>query len=164
MQKISKVLLVLMAVMLITSCSRYQKRPLVEIPGSQKVVVKKGPLVKEEPSPLVKGEKGVFYPDPTRGFIENESYNLFIKVWLNPSFEKGKVKGAPDFDLPPKAIVEAVMPLGERIVYALGRMKTRVYCWQSIGAVNRKIPIDSQVRYNGHYGWKVVFCQSEFSR
>ena len=164
MQKISKVLLVLMAVMLITSCSRYQKCLLVEIPKDQKVIIKKGPLVKEEPSPLVKGEKGVFYPDPTRGFIENKSYNLFIKVWLDPSFERGKVKGEPDFDLPPKAIVEAIMPLGEHAVYALGRMKTKVYCWQSIGVVNKKISIDFQVRYDGHYGWKVVFCQSEFSR
>jgi len=161
MQRASKILLVLMVMtILLISCSRRQKYLLIEIPESQKVVVK------EKEKALVKGEKRTFYPDPTRGYIKNSTYNVFIYVWLDPDF-KGKrtgtkTAGLPDFTLPPKAIVEAIMSLGEHFVYAKGRINTVEFGWQSVGVVNKKIFVDHRVRYSGHYGWKVIFRQGDF--
>ncbi len=147
---------------LVVSCSRRPKHPLVEIPASYKIVITK------ESEVVVEDEKRTFYPDPTRGYIENRTNNIFIYVWINPDF-KGKrtgtkTAGLPDLTLPPKAIVEAIMPLGNHFVYTEGRIKTAEYGWKSVGAANKKVFVGSNVRYEGHYGWKVVFCQGDFPR
>jgi len=157
----------MLVVSLLTSCSR-KKHLLIEIPKDQKVIIKKEPLVKEELSPLIKKEKRTFYPDPTRGFIENKTYNIFIYVWLDPDF-KGKrtglkTAGLPDITLPPKSLVEIIMPLGSHFVYAEGRINTAEFGWQSVGVANKKIFINFNVRYGGHYGWKVSFQQGDFRR
>lgn len=143
--------------------------PVIKDPNYPRVVVR------EKEEKLIKAKKpqeerkkrtlvGTFYPDPTRGYIENQTYNVFIMIWLDPVFEKGRAKGPPDFDLPPKAIVEAVMPLGEHIVYARGRMKTEQYGWQLLGRANKKFSIDSRVHYDGNYGWYIIFHQGDFER
>ncbi len=105
----------------------------------------------------------VYFPDPTKGYIQNRTYNIFIKVWLDPDFGSEGDKGEPDFYLPPKAIDKAIMPLGDHIVYAEGLIKTQ-YGWESVGVTSEEISIDHRVYYGGHYGWYVEFNQSDFQR
>jgi hypothetical protein len=132
--------------------AKLKVKPLAVVPEKQ--LVKK---VKEPP------ELVTYYPDPTRGYIENRTYNVFIKVWLAPSFEVGRKEALPDLDLPPQAIMEASMPLDEHSIYAQGRVKT-YYGWISVGSVNKRITIDHRVYSGGHYGWKLIFRQSDFRR
>jgi len=152
----------------LTTCTLQVKDyPVIKDPNYPRVVVKeKEEKVVKETKPQEEEEiqVGTFYPDPTRGYIENQTYNVFIMIWLDPVFEKGIAKGSPDFDLPPKAIVEAVMPLGGHIVYARGRMKTEQYGWQSLGKANKKFSINSRVYYDGNYGWYIIFHQGDFER
>lgn len=150
--------LVLVLGVFLTGCTfKVKEYPVIRDPDYSKLVVKG-----KEKVFVGKGEAAV-YPDPTRGYIENRTYNVFIMVWLDPSFKDGK-RGSPDFELPPKAIVEAVMPLGGHIVYAQGRIKTREYGWQLLGEINKKFLIDSRIYYGGNYGWYVVFHQGDFER
>lgn len=164
--------------LLLTNCA--QAPPVIKEPVYQKPVCQK--VVKEKERSVVKEEEGLlmveprkqmmrtedlqevtYYPDPTRGYIENQTDNVFIKVWLDPSFEVGRKKELPDLDLPPQAIMEASMPLDEHSIYAQGRVKT-YYGWVSVGSVNKRITIDHRVCSGGHYGWKLIFRQSDFRR
>lgn len=157
------------------ACAKVRYYPVIKDPNYPVVVKKKDGkvVVKKEKVPLAKKKEqakkervlvGTFYPDPTRILIGNQTYNIFVEVWLTPSFKKGKVKGPPDFDLPPNAKVEATMPLGNHQVYAKGRIKTKEYGWQSVGAVSEEVSIGSRVYYGSHYGDYVIFYQSDFPR
>ena len=145
---------------------KVKEYPVIKDPNYPKVVVKEkeGKVVQEKKPKEERIQVGTFYPDPTRGYIQNQTYNIFIKVWLDPVFKKGRAKGPPDFYLPPKAIVEAVMPLGNHSVYAEGMMQTGEYGWKSVGVTGKEVSIDHRVYYDGHYGWYVVFHQSDFRR
>jgi len=161
----------------LTACTSVRDYPVIKDPGYPRIVVKKKEgkviikkekvLLAKKKQALVKEERvlvGTFYPDPTRILIGNQTYNIFVEVWLTPSFKKGKVKGPPDFDLPPNAKIEAIMPLGKHQIYAKGRIKTREYGWQSVGVVNKEVSISSRVYYGGYYGDYVIFHQSDFPR
>lgn len=158
-----------------------QQKPLViEEFVQQKVIVKEKPItVKEEgsepsaeqkkaekkvvSSPVVVPDGSVYFPDPTKGYIKNQTYNIFIKAWLDRDFKPG-VREAPDLCLPPKAIAEAVMPLGDHIVYAEGMIQTKEFGWKSVGVASKRVSIDHRVYCSGHYGWYVVFGQGDFRR
>jgi hypothetical protein len=173
---IELLLLAISSVLLISCTVKVKDYPVIKDPKYPQIVVKereivvertKTPLAKPEGPPLAEKEEvsiGVFYPDPTRIIVKNLTYNIFIKVWLIPSFEKGRVKGPPDLDLPPNAKVEVTMPLGNHPVYAEGRIKTREYGWQSVGGVSKEVSIGSRVYYGSNYGDCVVFYQADFLR
>jgi len=174
-----KVLYLIMFVLLILgvslaglSCGPKQKPLVIQRYVAQEVIVKGRPVVIDgttgkkktvvKPSSVVAlPDKQVYFPDPTRGYIQNRCYNVFIKVWLDRDFRPG-VAEKPDFYLPPKAIAEAIMPLGNHSVYAEGFMETREYGWKSVGTANLEVSIDHRVYYDGHYGWKAIFRQNSF--
>ena len=150
----------------LTACAfKVQDYPVIKDPNYPRVVVKEkeGKVVNENKLQEERTQAGIFYPDPTRILIENRTYNVFIRIWLVPSFEKGKVKGPPDLDLPPRAKVEAIMPLGQHPAYAQGRIKT-ADGWKSVGVISKNISIDSRVYYGSSYGEYVIFNQSDFLR
>lgn len=179
-----KMYLIFAGLLLVSCTIEARDYPVIRDPGYPWIVVReketlakeeKSPLTKPEEEPLAKPEEsssliekdrttGIFYPDPTRILIENRTYNIFVKVWLAPSFEKGRVKGKPDFDLPPNVKVEAILPLGNHVIYAEGRVKTAAYGWQSVGTVSKEFYIGSRVYYWGDYGAYVVFRQYDFPR
>jgi hypothetical protein len=167
MKKKYIIFLFLASILIVYSCaSKPQQKVIIQ----RETIIRSAPLVgekklgiTEERRALVIPEK-TYFPDPTLGYVENASYNVFIEVWLDPRFGDGRVLGPPTFDLPPKAIVEAFMSLGEHAVYAIGRAQTEHYGWKSLGVANKKVSIDSRVYYDGHYGWKVIFRQSDFRR
>jgi len=157
---------------LLTNCAGQSNHSLgYEKQGRLLVKKENGSLIKEQKevvkaspfSPVVVPDKNPYFPDPTRGYVENQTYNIYVKVWLDRSF-RPKKEEVPDFVLPPKAIVEAMMPLGNHSVYAEGMMQTKEYGWKSVGVANKKVSINHKVYYNGHYGWYTVFDQSDFDR
>jgi hypothetical protein len=144
------------------SCGAKKKR--VPVPGPD--VVREGvPETKTSKGGLVirpeERKMPIFRSDPTRGYIYNNTSDIYIKVWLKPSFAKGRVLGPPNYDLPPGAIVDQVfLPLGDHAVYALGRRQTQHYGWFPIGAVSGRVFVSPDAR--GTFGWRIVFSNRDF--
>lgn len=133
-----------------------------------------GPDVVREGAPRTKVSKGalvvrpeerkmpVFRPDSSRGFIHNNTFAIYVQLWLKPSFARGKVQGEPNYDLPPGAIVDQVfLPFGDHAYYALGRIETQHYGWYSLGAVSGRIYVRPVVR-RGPFGWRIIFSNRDF--
>jgi len=113
------------------------------------------------------------YPDSTLGKIENDTQNIFIKIWIDPeSVEKmvfdttqiEDILGKPNLILPPGVNHNNMaVDFGFHLILAEGMMKTNYFGWKSLGLAKKEFTVDSRIS-GGYYGWQVRFHQGDFRR
>jgi len=135
-----------------------EKEETQVIPDKKGLVIEKVPGVRDL-------REGVYYPDPTLGYISNYTENVFVNIWFNPSFKGGRPDGPPAFELPPNGVKEIHLPSPEvHWIYVEGKYQTK-YGWRSAGTVGYEVKVRSGRYYwwrNRNYGWYVIILQEDF--
>ena len=119
MKKIGLLGLVIGWLILVLSCA-YQEAMVIEEPTTPRVVIKKVPAIKEAKEKKEEFFESAYYPDLTRGYIENQSFPLIPKVWLLAEGREkilliGPEQGPPKFPL--GGIKEFNFPPGDNILH-----------------------------------------------
>jgi hypothetical protein len=102
-----------------------------------------------------------FYPELTRGYIENQSWPYVSKVWLLSQGKKillvGKKDGPPD-NVRPGEINEFNFPPQKHLLLVERWRYLHYYGgWKKIGEEKINLQIARSCRLSeGHYGWYVV--------
>lgn len=132
-----------------------------------------GPSVQVYKSPEALVIPPTYYPDSTLGKIENDTQNIFIKIWIDPKssdkavFDTTKIEGilgSPNLTLSPGVSHNNVaVDLGFHLILAEGMVETNFFGWRSLGLVKKEFTVDSQMD-GGYYGWRVRFSQGDFRR
>jgi hypothetical protein len=164
MRKIDSALGICLA-LAIFGCA-YQKPVNLEEPGTPRVVIKKAPAGEESKENKEEFFESAYFPDLTRGCIENQSFPFTPKVWLLIERKKillvGPEQGPPEFSL--GGIREFNFPPGDNILH-IERWQFLPYYggWQKIRQVEVvKIPVAKfkpkrrSYWIDRHYGWQVI--------
>ncbi len=147
------------------------------------MVIKKAPAEEEIEAEKEKYYESDFYPDLTRGYIENRAFPYVPEVWVlaeegkkipllnlaekSPRISKGINLPPSDNVLYKGQIVECNLPPGENILH-IYRWRYQAYYggWQKLERV--EIVKVSLAEFNsekwqswskGHYGWRIVIDQ-----
>lgn len=157
-----KNLFILFLLLLIVACGPKQ----VRLEGA-------GPSVRVYKSSEALVIPPTYYPDSTLGKIENDTQNIFIKIWIDPKavekivFNTTKIEdilGSPNLTLPPGVSHNNMaVDFGFHLILAEGMVKTNFFGWRSLGLVKREFTVDSQMN-GGYYGWQIRFSQGDFKR
>lgn len=144
-----KGLLFFLIIFCFPSCYHYQSLPIIRDPGYPKLIL---PSVEK----TMVAESEIIFLDPTEGYIENQTDNVFVEIWIDANFSQGKPKTSSIFELPPDAIIRTAMPLGKHFIYAKGKVKTQ-FGWKDLGARTKRVRVANRI-----CGWKISFRQNDF--
>ena len=102
------------------------------------------------------------YPDVTRGYIQNFSWNYMVCVWIDE-----KKNRLPDYILFPGERVELTLPLGKRILYFSECQPTEFYePWDFVAEYAIPVTVGGSTRFtyfrDGIYGWYAEISYSGY--
>lgn len=165
--RMKKIGFILVICLIIAIGCAYQKPIIIEEPTTPRVVIKKVPVGEEVKEGKEEFFESAYYPDLTKGYIENQSFPFIPKIWLLAEGREkilliGPAQGPPEFPL--GGIKEFNFPPGDNILQ-IERWQFLPYYggWQKLKQIEVvRVPV-AKFRpkrrpywIDHHYSWQVV--------